>query len=158
MTRQSTGDLIAGVGLTALGAYIVWESSAWKFFGPEGPGPGFFPIFYGGLIVVVAIYLAFRSLRVAPAEGIFADDEEKDPKGVWAALAAWVGLALAIPLMDIFGFMAGFGIFTFLLVRFIFGQSYLRAFIVAAAITVALHILFPVLLEVDLPEGMFWGA
>lgn len=155
MPRIAKGDLITGLGLTAFGAYIVWQSSHWVIFGPDGPGPGFFPIFYGALMFLVAGYLALRSLRTASANHQ-AEDEE-DHKGVWGALGAWVCLALSIPLMTVLGFVAGFSIFAFVLIRFIFGQPYLRAAVAAVAIAVALHIIFPVLLAVELPEGMLWG-
>jgi putative tricarboxylic transport membrane protein len=156
MPRQkiATADLISGFALSALGLYIVWQSSAWKIFGSEGPGPGFFPLFYGGLMFAVAAWIALRSLRGAPAAEA---TEKKDPKGTWIALLTWAGLALSIPLMIVVGFIPGFAVFTFLLIRMAFGQSYLRSLIAGIAIPTVLYIVFAVLLSSDLPESMFWG-
>lgn len=156
MPRQkiATADLISGFVLSCLGAYIVWQSSAWRIFGPEGPGPGFFPLFYGGLMFAVAAYIALRSLRRAPAES---KAEAKDHTGTWLALLTWAGLALSIPLMIVLGFVVGFSVFTFFLIRLVFGTSWLRALIAAVAISLSIYIVFPVLLAVDLPEAMFWG-
>jgi hypothetical protein len=58
--------------------------------------------------------------------------------------------------MWVLGFVIGFGLVLFFILRFVFGRPLLGAAITAAAIVLALHLTFPVLLGSPLPTGMFW--
>lgn len=148
------GDLFASLGLIALSAYILKESTGWVVYGSEGPGPGFFPIMYGLLMLGLSLYLFQRSLR----KGERASGKEPgEREGVVRALATWVGLAICVPLMIVLGFVIGFGIFAFFVIRFVFGRSYRASLVTAVCIVIALHLVFPVMLDAPLPTGMFWG-
>ena len=48
-----SADLWSGLVLAALGVFIIVEARQWEFMGPDGPGPGFFPLGYG--IAMVAL-------------------------------------------------------------------------------------------------------
>jgi putative tricarboxylic transport membrane protein len=150
------GDLLSSVALSCLATYILLEGRKWAIYGSEGPGPGFFPIMYGSVMLVLSLYLLQRSVRVgAPPRP--ADKAPTDPKGVVSALLTWGALALCIPLMLVLGFTAGFGLFAFVIIKFVFQQSLKTSLIAAAGIAVSLHIVFPVLLQAPLPVGMLWG-
>ena len=45
--RLRSPDVWSGLALAALGAYIVFRARGWDYLTPEGPGPGFFPLWYG---------------------------------------------------------------------------------------------------------------
>ena len=45
--RLARGDVASGVVLAGLGFYIVVQAWRWEYLGPDGPGPGFFPLWYG---------------------------------------------------------------------------------------------------------------
>ena len=51
------GDFWSGLALAALGAWIVREARGWPYMTEEGPGPGFFPVWYGSLMVVLSLPL-----------------------------------------------------------------------------------------------------
>ena len=51
------GDFWSGLALAALGAYIVTQARGWIYMGEDGPGPGFFPLWYGGAMVVLSLLL-----------------------------------------------------------------------------------------------------
>jgi hypothetical protein len=59
--------------------------------------------------------------------------------------------------MSLLGFVVGFGAALFFIIKFVFGQSYVRSIITALGTTVVLHVAFSMLLGVSLPAGMFWG-
>lgn len=42
--RLEQGDLASGAVLAGLGVYIVVQARRWEYVGPDGPGPGFFPL------------------------------------------------------------------------------------------------------------------
>lgn len=47
------GDFWAGLVLAALGTYIVVSARAWVYMGEDGPGAGFFPVWYGSAMVAL---------------------------------------------------------------------------------------------------------
>ena len=47
------GEVISGALLVALGVYIFLQAHAWDYTTPDGPGPGFFPVWYGIAMVVL---------------------------------------------------------------------------------------------------------
>ena len=61
------GDFWAGLALAALGAYIVSEARGWVYMSEDGPGAGFFPMWYGSAMIVLSLALvAATVLRGAP--------------------------------------------------------------------------------------------
>jgi putative tricarboxylic transport membrane protein len=148
------GDLFASLGLIALSAYILKEGSGWVVYGSEGPGPGFFPIMYGIVMLGLSLYLFQRSVRKG---GNGKAKEGLDHQGIARALATWAALAVCVPLMVVVGFVVGFGIVAFFLIRFVFERSYRTSIITAVCIAIALHLVFPVMLDAPLPVGMLWG-
>ena len=53
-------DVIAGGLTAALGVYITTTALRWDVMGPEGPGPGFFPVGYGAALVLLSFVLIFQ--------------------------------------------------------------------------------------------------
>ena len=45
------GDFWAGLVLAGLGIFIVTQAWGWSYMTEEGPGPGFFPLWYGTVMV-----------------------------------------------------------------------------------------------------------
>jgi len=149
----AAGDLFASLGLVILSAYILREGSRWVVYGSEGPGPGFFPIMYGVLMLAISLYLFQRSVRGRPSKA----PSPADRQGTTRALVTWAALAASVPLMVVLGFVVGFGLFVFVLVKVIFQRSYRTSLIAAVSIPAALHLVFRVLLNSPLPPGMLWG-
>jgi putative tricarboxylic transport membrane protein len=147
------GDLFASLGLIALSAYILKEGSGWVVYGSEGPGPGFFPIMYGVIMLGLSLYLFQRSVR----KGTGKSKGPLDYQGIARALATWAALAVCVPLMVVVGFVVGFGFVALFLIRFVFERSWRTSIITAICIAVALHLVFPVMLDAPLPVGMLWG-
>lgn len=147
------GDFFASLGLIILSAYILKEGSRWVVYGSEGPGPGFFPIMYGLTMLAISLYLLWRSLRRHSKALV----GRADRQGTARAMVTWVALAASVPLMVFLGFVVGFGLIVFFLVKVIFERSYQTSIIVAVSIAIALHLVFPVMLQSPLPAGMLWG-
>ncbi len=154
MTRGKLpyGDLLSGAFITALSLYIVAVSIPWGVYGSAGPGPAFFPLLYGGLMLVLGLALVGRSLSGRSSAATGAD--AADPEGRRAALATWLALATSIPAMMLLGFLGGFTLFALFVVKVIFKKPLLVSAIVAIAVTGGLYLLFQVLLDIDLPAGL----
>ena len=57
--KASAGDFWSGIALAALGSFIVNEARQWDYMTPEGPGAGFFPMWYGIAMVLLSGFLVF---------------------------------------------------------------------------------------------------
>ena len=148
------GDMLSGLFVTALSIYIVTVSIPWGVYGPAGPGPAFFPLIYGGLMLLLGLALLGRGLL---GRAMAARPDTGDAEGRRAALATWLALAASIPAMMVLGFLGGFSLFSLFMVKLIFKKPLLTSVIAAVAITGGLYLLFQVLLDIDLPAGLFKG-
>jgi putative tricarboxylic transport membrane protein len=144
-----TGDIVSGAVLAGLGVFIILEARGWEYLGPDGPGPGFFPLWYGIAIVALAALLVATNLAQRAAE----PGGSVNWRETGRALAAWAGLALCVGLLKILGFLLAFGLFTFFLVAVMYRRSLGTAAAVSLGMAVGFYLLFPLALNVALPVG-----
>ena len=142
-------DVLSGSVLAALGIYIMIEASQWTAYSPGGPGPGFFPIWYG--LAIVGLSLALVASKIFNAKE--ADGQGIDWSGAPRALGTWAMFTLFAILLKPIGFVLSFGLLTFFLVAVIFRQSFLTAVLTAIGCTAGFYLVFPVALGVNLPAG-----
>ena len=143
------GDVISSVVLAALGVYIVMEARHWNYAGEDGPGPAFFPIWYG--IIMLGLSLALIAMTIVSRPKA----ETPDWPGIRRALITWAAFAICAVLMGWLGFMLAFAILTFFMVAFVFRQPVLQAGIIAVCTALGFYLVFPLALSVALPTGVF---
>ena len=120
------GEVVSGVVLAGLGIYVVTEASRWEYMGQEGPGPGFFPLWYGVAMVALAVLLIVQNVvsrRTAKGKPV-------NWREVGRVLIVWGGFAASIALTKVLGFVLSFGLF----VLFVVGAMYRRPIAVALAV------------------------
>ena len=140
--KRLSADFWSGLALGGLGAYIIVTASRWEYLGQDGPGPGFFPLWYGIAMSALSLFLVVGSLK-------------KQTTIDWAdaprALATWAAFAAMCAAFKLIGFLPAFALLTF----FIVAVMYRRPLVVAATVSVALAagfwLLFPLALGVKLP-------
>ena len=151
LTRS--GDFWSGLALAALGAYIVSQARGWTYIGEEGPGPGFFPMWYGsGMVALSLLLVAGAVLKRKPDDG-------KDiawPE-VGRAMLCWAAFVVGIALMGILGFVISFSLLTWFLVAVMARQPQKIALPVAIGSAVGFYVLFDWALDVSLPAGMIFS-
>ena len=141
------GDFWSGLVLVVLGAYIVKEAWSWEYLSVDGPGPGFFPLWYGVLMVALSLVLVVTSLvkrSAAPGKPVNWPD-------VGRALSAWLGLAICVGLLKVLGFLIAFALFTFFLVYWMYRRPLVPAIAVSIGVSLGFYLLFPLALNVGLP-------
>jgi putative tricarboxylic transport membrane protein len=149
MAAYRTGDIVSGAVLAGLGIFVVLEARRWEYVGPDGPGPGFFPLWYGMCMVALALLLMVTSFR----RGGDGPEKPVDWREVGRALTAWTGLALCVGLLKVLGFLLAFGLFVFFLVYMMYRRTIVTALVTAISMSAAFYLLFPVALSVGLPVG-----
>lgn len=141
------GDVVSGAVLAALGVFIISQASGWEYASEEGPGPGFFPLWYGVAMLVLSLFLAGRA-AMRPAAG-----KPVDWGGVTRALTAWAVFAGCIALLQVTGFLIALALLTLFVVAVMYGRPLKVALAAAAGNAAGFWLLFPFALEVKLPVG-----
>src|SRR5438034_10574970 len=96
------GEAVSGAVLAALGAYIFLQSRAYDYYTADGPGPGFFPTWYGVAMVLLSLALIIASLRKGGGR------RAVDWRAISRALGTWAAFAGSVALMGTLGFMVSF--------------------------------------------------
>lgn len=146
-------ELVAAGLLIALGILIVRTAARWVYLTPDGPGPGFFPMWTGGSIIALAAVIVLRHIYLVWKQQPV---ERTNWRGSARVLIGWLGLAVSIALLKPLGFTVSFLLLVFFLVMVIFRQSFLAALSVGAGAAVGFWLLFVKALQVQLPAGP-WG-
>lgn len=142
------GDVISAAVLAALGVYVFLEARQWPYYSEEGPGPGFFPAWYGAAMVALSLLLIVTTVARA------LDNETADWRAVGRALATWALFALCAALMGWLGFLICFAALTFFMIAIVFREPLAKAAIIAVCVSAGFYLVFPWALGVPLPTGV----
>jgi putative tricarboxylic transport membrane protein len=140
--RALSADFWSGLALGGLGAYIIVQASGWEYLGQDGPGPGFFPLWYGIAMAALSLALVFSSLRT------------QNPGRIdWSsrAFVTWLALAIAVAALKLAGFLVCFAVLTFFIVAVMYRRPLKVAVAVAVVSAAAFYLVFPLALGVRLP-------
>ena len=146
-SKWMKGDVVSGAVLAALGAYIISEAWQWDYLTEEGPGPGFFPFWYGIAMVVLALILVVRS-AAQPVAG-----EPVDWHGVGRALTVWAVFSACIALLQVTGFLIALALLTLFVVAVMYGRPLKVALAAAVGNAAGFYLVFSLGLGVSLPTG-----
>jgi putative tricarboxylic transport membrane protein len=140
--KARSADFWSGLGLGGLGGYITVTASQWEYLGQDGPGPGFFPLWYGIAMSALSLVLVVGSLKT---------QSRIDWSDAPRALAAWGAFAVMCAAFKLIGFLPAFALLTFFLVAVMYRRPLKVAAAVSAAFTAGFYLLFPLALGVKLP-------
>ena len=139
--RTRSPDFWSGLALAALGGYIVTTARGWEYLGQDGPGPGFFPLWYGIAMLVLSAILVFSRK----------EHQKIDWKGAGRAFAAWAAFAVSVALIKLLGFLVAFAALTFFIVAVMYRRPPAIAALVAIGVAAGFYVVFPLALGVALP-------
>jgi putative tricarboxylic transport membrane protein len=142
--RAASADFWSGLALGGLGAYIIATAARWEYLGNDGPGPGFFPIWYGIAMVVLSLCLMVSSLKSKSGERI-------DWTGAGRAFGTWGALALSVAALKLVGFVVAFAALTFFIVAVMYRRPWWVAGTTAILCTAGFYAVFPLALGVKIP-------
>lgn len=145
-----SGDFWSGLALAALGTYIVSEARGWAYMTEDGPGAGFFPLWYGGIMIALSLVLVARTV-MRPAPG-----GQVRWKDVSRAIGCWLAFVASVALMPLLGFPIAFALLAWFIVRIMCGEPGRTALIVAIGGALGFHLLFSVALDLALPRGILF--
>jgi len=145
--------LLAAGALALIGLLFAWQASLMDLGKIGLPGPGFFPLLLGGLLVVFAAAIAIEG-RLASSK-LGSSKDEPFEFGHARVLITFAVL-LAVPLLfELLGAYITLGLMGAVLLVFIARVSLLLAVVSSAVGMAACWYLFGELLGVRLPTGLF---
>ena len=145
-----SGDFWSGLALAALGTYIVVQARGWVYMNEDGPGAGYFPLWYGALMIVLSLLLVAGSV-LKPAK-----HAEVRWKDVSRALTCWAAFTVSVALMPVAGFAVSFALLTWFIVKVMCGERNRTALVVAIAGAAGFYALFELALDLSLPRGLLF--
>jgi putative tricarboxylic transport membrane protein len=145
------GDFWSGLVLAALGAYIVMQAHGWDYMTEDGPGPGFFPTWYGSAMIALSLWLVASTVMKPGADG------RRVTRGELArALGTWLAFVVCIALMPVAGFLVAFALLAWFIVRFMAGKSHRMGAALGIGGSVIFYVIFELALGVGLPHGLLF--
>jgi len=144
------GDVISGAVLSALGLYIFLQAHQWNYTGPDGPGPGFFPTWYGLGMIALSLVMVGQKIH----KGMLAPEGAIDWRAAGRGLGTWAAFTLSVALYKPLGFTVSFALLTCFIVAVIFRRPLRVALLAAIGLAAAFYLTFAVALDVALPTGL----
>jgi hypothetical protein len=144
-------DRIAGASLLALGvAFSVGALKNYAYWGENGPGPAFLPVWLGGVMAVLAAALLIGAMR-SPDPGDAWLPSGAGLKRLIAVLGATVAL---VALLNVVGMVSGTFVFLIVLMRFLDRTPWPLTLVVAFAVAGANFLVFTRWLKVPMPVSV----
>ena len=143
-------DLWSGLALAGLGIFIVVTAGKWPFINADGPGAGFFPLWYG----IAMIALSTALIVAAVLRNASSADAAMNWRETGRALVTWLALVLAVAALKLIGFVISFALLTFFIVAVMYRRPLATAALVAIAAAAGFYLVFALALDVTLPRGV----
>lgn len=151
--KLDKSELAASMLVTALGAFVTWHAAAWDYMTPDGPGPGFFPLWTGiALIVLPIVLLGAQLFDIRRGLSL----ERIRWEGTSRVLAGWAAFVVAAALLKPAGFVVTLVLLTAFYVRVIYQRSWLTVLAVSLGSGIGFWVVFVELLGLMMPAGP-WG-
>jgi putative tricarboxylic transport membrane protein len=148
-----SGDFWSGLALAGLGAYIVSEAWRWVYMGEDGPGAGFFPLWYGGAMIALSLSLVAGAVlkhRHGAPPGKFRWTE------LGRALTCWAAFVACIALMKVVGFTVALALLAWFVIAVMARRPQRVALPIAIGGALVFYALFDLALDVQLPRGLLF--
>ncbi|GAB7387022.1 tripartite tricarboxylate transporter TctB family protein [Bacillaceae bacterium] len=146
------GNAGAWVGIFVLifGGIILFQSLSYEYFSDVGPGPGFFPLWASGALIVLTFFYIIISSK---KEKILFRDILPKKKELAKVIGIFLSILLFIILAPYTGFsIAGSAMLFFLLIP---GYRWYWALGISVTVTVLVFLLFQQLLDIPLPVNSY---
>jgi putative tricarboxylic transport membrane protein len=153
MSGERSGELIntgmiAALCMLLYGIVILVQALSLKYYTSYGPGPGFFPVWISGLLILLAILYLVESVK---KNAVYLKDILPGSVPLKKIGSLTAGLLFFIFTADILGFFIS-GI-VLLLAMFLWDFKFLKALVLSLVFMLILAVTFQILLKVSLPMG-----
>jgi len=131
-------------------AFIFYQSFDFEYYGEFGPGPGFFPRWLGGILMVLSLLNIWQSIK---GEIVWFSDVMPKGKELKTVLKICGSIILFIVVVPYTGFMIAGTLILFIL--FYPEYKWYRAIGMSVLTTLVVFVVFKVILHIPLPVNAF---
>jgi len=146
-------DQVTGIIILAFSLAVMEGSRRLPPSGTFGPGAGFLPFWLGALMAVLSVMLIVTANRrpgTAPRDPLFSN-----PWVLAPVLFTVGGLAAYILLLERMGFLLATALLSAFLLGVVERETWSKSVLVAVLNSVALYVIFRLVLGVSLPRNAF---
>lgn len=145
-------NIVTSLVVLVIAAYIMYEAISMDYILDNVPGPGFIPLWTGGLMALIALVMLYRN-------AVLNKPESSKPPGFnrdfWRISGIVIGgSAAGMLLVYVIGMLAALGVLTGFLSWALGTKSKVTNVVLAVATSVVFWLLFEVALEVSFPKGI----
>jgi putative tricarboxylic transport membrane protein len=141
------GDCWAGAVIAVIGAIAVAAARQLEMWSDFGPGPGFFPVVLGSVLVLMGGWVSIAGWLHHGVSAATSPTFRK-PFKIAAAMAAYIAV------MQVIGFTVATALFLFILLRWIESRPAWQAVALAVCVTAGVHLVFVTFLKSSSPVGI----
>ena len=147
---MKNAGLWGGLGFLIFGIIIFSQSLKLEYYTKLGPGPGFFPLWLSGALILVTLLYFWESYQ----KDIISVADVLPEKEAWFNILIAVAslIFFALTLNDLGFILSGSLMFFFMLFR---AYKWYSALIISVITNIILFVVFNTLLSVTLPTNMF---
>ena len=146
--KKINAGVIAGFVVLLFALVIFFDSFNYAYLSDIGPGPGFFPIWLSGILIILSLIYIVVSFKNGDPD----TEPMPDKNGIKKILFIIISMILFALLLPYAGFIMSSTIFLFVLLYG--GYKWYTNAAISAGVSILLFCLFDIVLEVQLPVSL----
>ncbi|MFS0774950.1 tripartite tricarboxylate transporter TctB family protein [Neobacillus sp. 3P2-tot-E-2] len=147
--RIQNAGFWGGIAVLIYSAVIFAQSLSLNYYTEFGPGPGFFPLWLSGILIILSIGLILGSIK---KEKIFFKDILPKGRSLMRVVLVPASLIVFILIVNFTGFIIASSVLLFLV--FILEFKWYMSLALSSSISILLFFIFQSILEVPLPVNV----
>ena len=151
-SRRLRLSAVSAAVVTLVGAAALVGSRAYPYWTPLGPGPGFFPRWLGGLLVVCGLVWLLQVLRTDRAAPVV-PEEEAPEYSLPTVLAIVVSLCALAATLEVLGYQLAMFLFVLFHLLVLGRRRLVLSLVLAFVCSIGVFVAFTRLLTVPLPAS-----
>lgn len=145
------GEIVFSLLLAVLSIATCVMAFSYEYYLPNGPGPGFFPVWVTGIMAVSSITNIIKEWKNKKAVEPLYENKVK-MKRVYYFLSS---IILYILFINIVGMIAASYVFLFIMYWLFDKKPILKSFLISTGIMVFFYVTFVVFFDIPMPKGLF---
>ncbi|MCM1252087.1 MAG: tripartite tricarboxylate transporter TctB family protein [Clostridium sp.] len=150
------GNIITSILVIALSIYVIIVCAGYptaEAYGTGVPGPGLWPMAVAILMLIAAVILLIKSIRMKPEEDTSINMWTDGTKRVYISM----GILIAyVALLGVLGFIISTAVMLFVFMQWFSKKNPLITMIISIVCTMAIYSVFRFLLNVPVNFGLFY--
>jgi putative tricarboxylic transport membrane protein len=149
-------EIISILFWLVFGIYLSAESYHFGVGNLQRPGPGFFPFLASVFMGILSLFVLIKTLLSAPWKNNPTCRQDAPESLQWRRIPLAVcGMLCYILLFNRIGFLLCTFLFFIYLLQVVMSQRWLSTLVISVSVSAGSYLLFDVLLNAQLPKGLF---